>query len=446
MRTSRLLPALLLFLASCRSGKTEIEAGAILLEIKCAQSGQTPDELRVWVYDDTGRLWDRTRVPADGKLAPKSDQDLGSILIQPGALSGKLRVHVQGLALGVRILDGTLIATPTESNRAFDVVLDSAIPADGDGDGVPDAIDDCERANPQQGGCPAGNDASVTWPPDARFDVSTTASDGQPDAILGSDGKDGDPPLEDVPVSTDATVVPGDVPGDSAVHADAGPLVTSDAADSPADSRPSPDIVESRFEAPIAIDAGRDVNRDTPDALGDGVADRADAVVYRDLGADSPAGTPDADQACGDLGRCNLSLGALCALGAECASGVCADGVCCTSSCEGPCRSCNQPSAMGTCQAYSVGTNPESECSNGATCNGAGACGAPPPPNLPNGQMCSSGTQCASGFCVDGVCCNSRCAEPCYTCQTGRCLTVHNTEDAPECSDGRSCDKRGNCI
>jgi hypothetical protein len=101
---------------------------------------------------------------------------------------------------------------------------------------------------------------------------------------------------------------------------------------------------------------------------------------------------------------------------------------------------------MGICQAYAVGTNPESECSNGATCNGAGACGAPPPPNLANGQLCNAGTQCASGFCVDGVCCNSKCDQPCYACGTGRCLTVHNTEDIPQCSSGHTCDKKGNCI
>jgi hypothetical protein len=449
---ARLLPLLLLVLSACRSGKTELEAGAILLEIKCAEPGQTPDELRVWVYDGTGRLWDGTRVPADGKLSPKSAQDLGSLLIQPGTLTGKLRVHVQGLARGVRILDGTLMAAPTEANRTFDVVLQSAIPADGDGDGVPDVIDDCAGfANPQQGGCPAGNDASVPSP-DAPVDSPRPANDGPSDTVRAPDGTDGanDPSFsDDALIPDDATTVRRDVAAD---FVDTAVLTKSDVAqDWPADNRPNPDVTESRPETPADPDVGPDLGKgDTSDTAGDRADVRADVVVLPevgpDRGADSPAGTPDVDEGCGDLGRCNLSQGALCTSGAECASGICADGVCCTSTCEGPCRSCNQPSTMGTCQAYAAGKNPESECANGATCNGAGACGAPPPPNLANGQLCSSDTQCASGFCVDGACCNSRCDQPCYACQSGRCLTVHNTEDIPQCSGGHTCDKKGSCI
>jgi hypothetical protein len=34
----------------------------------------------------------------------------------------------------------------------------------------------------------------------------------------------------------------------------------------------------------------------------------------------------------------------------------------------------------------------------------------------PNGQTCGCAADCQSGFCVDGVCCNSACAEVCKTC------------------------------
>ncbi|MBM4380886.1 MAG: hypothetical protein FJ086_16530, partial [Deltaproteobacteria bacterium] len=37
-------------------------------------------------------------------------------------------------------------------------------------------------------------------------------------------------------------------------------------------------------------------------------------------------------------------------------------------------------------------------------------------PLLANGASCSTGTQCASGFCADGVCCNTACDGPCDTC------------------------------
>lgn len=423
MRIARLLP-LLLLLASCRSGKTEIEAGAFLLEIKSAQADQIPDELRVWVYDDTGRLWDGARVPAEGNLVPKGAQDLGSILIQPGPLTGNLRVHVQGLALGVRILDGTLIALPAPANQAFDLTLDSAILPDQDSDGVPDVIDDCvQAANPMQGGCPPASDASVTESPDVPFDVPV-APDGQPDAVPGRDAGDGanDPPPFDAG-SADTTIVLGDASRDLS-----------------SDNRTRSDV---------------QVQQDASDAWRDGVVDKADvragddarlADAPRDLPIDSPSGGSDADEGCGDLGQCNLSQGELCTQSLECASGVCADGVCCGNACLGPCRSCSQPSTVGTCQAYAVGSDPESECSPGTACNGAGACGAPPSPNLPNGQLCSTGSQCASGFCVDGMCCNSKCDRPCAVCRNGECATVRRTEDIPECSDGRSCDQKGNCI
>jgi hypothetical protein len=36
--------------------------------------------------------------------------------------------------------------------------------------------------------------------------------------------------------------------------------------------------------------------------------------------------------------------------------------------------------------------------------------------NLPNGGACVQSNQCTSGFCVDGVCCNTSCTNPCQAC------------------------------
>ena len=80
--------------------------------------------------------------------------------------------------------------------------------------------------------------------------------------------------------------------------------------------------------------------------------------------------------------------------------------------CIGPCRSCNQPNADGMCQPYGQGSDPAVECTAGATCNGAGACGPPVGGPKPNGQLCGAGTECTSGFCKDGVCCNNACDGP----------------------------------
>ena len=87
------------------------EPGAVLLRLSVAPGAPTPDELRFWIYDDSGALWDGVRVPEAGALAPESAERLGTVLIQPGASVGALRLHVRGLAAGARVLDGVVTIT-----------------------------------------------------------------------------------------------------------------------------------------------------------------------------------------------------------------------------------------------------------------------------------------------------------------------------------------------
>jgi hypothetical protein len=64
-------------------------------------------------------------------------------------------------------------------------------------------------------------------------------------------------------------------------------------------------------------------------------------------------------------------------------------------------------------------------------------------PRLANGLVCQVGTQCQSGFCVDGVCCNSECNQngqiPGGTCKKsgreGTCVCTP-TGSATECANG----------
>ncbi len=146
--------ALLLAGAAC-SKQTALESGALMLSLSTASGAAAPDELRISVYDDTGVLWRDARVPASGALVPESASRLGTVLVQPGATSGNLRLHVRGLIAGARALDGLLVVTPAERSRGtFDLTLDPAQLADDDADGVPDAIDDCPgAADPDQRGC-----------------------------------------------------------------------------------------------------------------------------------------------------------------------------------------------------------------------------------------------------------------------------------------------------
>ena len=345
----RLLSPRLLWLLLVAGGlgcgkETQIEGGAVLLELSVADGVPTPDELRLSVYDDTGILWKDSRVPGSGALVPESATRLGSVLIQPGATQGGLRVHVRGFAAAARVADGTL-SIPGAARGRFSLRLESAAPGDDDDDDVPDAIDDCPAIfNPAQSGCPG----------------STT--DGGPD--------DGGNPDTENPDD-------GGSPDDGAPPDDAGGMDTFN---------------------------------------------------------------------CEATGGCNREIGAACTDGAQCRSSFCVDGVCCANACTGPCRSCNQPNKDGMCEPYAQGSNPAGECAGSMTCNGAGACGPAVSGPKANGELCSSGAECMSTFCADGVCCNEACAGECRTCATGTCANVTRRPDPPECYGTMTCNPAGKCV
>ena len=69
-----------------------------------------------------------------------------------------------------------------------------------------------------------------------------------------------------------------------------------------------------------------------------------------------------------------------------------------------------------------------------------------------DGTSCANGGQCDSGFCVDGVCCESNCPGECEACDNpgalGRCRAV---PDGSACGDGDPCDgvdacQAGSCV
>ena len=81
-----------------------------------------------------------------------------------------------------------------------------------------------------------------------------------------------------------------------------------------------------------------------------------------------------------------------------------------------------------------------------------GAAGSPDATLLVNGQACIAGTACASGFCADGVCCNSGCAGLCESCvessAPGTCSPVAaGTDPASECAQdaASTCKQDGYC-
>jgi hypothetical protein len=190
MRSARPAQCILLVATlGCGGGDSVPESGAALLHVTRSANAPVPDELRAWVYDQGGVLWRGVRIPTQGALPVPNGQNLGTILIAPGAVKGKLRVHLRGFASGARILDGLLtIDWPGSGDRTYTVSLETAVPVDADGDDVPDLIDDCLGvANPTQGGCPA-----------------RTSQDGSVDGGVGiDDGGGANPPLDVSPMSLD---------------------------------------------------------------------------------------------------------------------------------------------------------------------------------------------------------------------------------------------------
>jgi hypothetical protein len=144
---------------------------------------------------------------------------------------------------------------------------------------------------------------------------------------------------------------------------------------------------------------------------------------------------------CDGSGNCDFDAGVACTLGSECLSGHCTDGACCDSACLGSCQACDLPGSVGSCTLIASGTDPDDECAGG-DCNGNGGC-------VLSGQSCLSSAECATGFCVDGVCCASACNGSCEACNLagtiGVCSLVPAGQDpAAECGNG-VCGGDGSC-
>jgi hypothetical protein len=149
----------------------------------------------------------------------------------------------------------------------------------------------------------------------------------------------------------------------------------------------------------------------------------------------------------GSCPPCLLPDGSPCAFNADCESAFCVDSVCCNTACTSLCAACDVPGSPGICVLIPHGADPDNECPGTTTCNGAGGCTAA---LLPNGSVCSAGAECASNFCVDGVCCSSACSGQCQACNltgsVGSCANIPNGLDpANECAGTSTCNGAGSC-
>jgi hypothetical protein len=151
-------------------------------------------------------------------------------------------------------------------------------------------------------------------------------------------------------------------------------------------------------------------------------------------------------------------VGASCTMPSTCQSGFCVDGKCCGSACAGICIGCANAKTNaqdGICAPIRSGIDPDNECDvmpcvRGAQCDGTGACQGSntcangqcfgPDCKLNDGQPCIDAGKCASGYCVDGVCCNTDCSGQCMECSLGACRNVSGTD---ACNGTDACCNQG---
>jgi hypothetical protein len=151
---------------------------------------------------------------------------------------------------------------------------------------------------------------------------------------------------------------------------------------------------------------------------------------------------------CDGSGNCKKANGQGCSATSECATGTCVDSVCCgVASCPA-CKSCAL-GGNGTCGNLPVGPDSvaPNTCTVSLTCDGAGAC------KKVNGQICAATAECATGTCVDGVCCGVASCPACKSCALG--VTPGTCGDIPSgqtdtvtpntCMGTSQCDGAGSC-
>ena len=156
---------------------------------------------------------------------------------------------------------------------------------------------------------------------------------------------------------------------------------------------------------------------------------------------------------CGD----KSAKGDPCSLTTDCDTGLtCVDGRCCGSISCAECNSCNVAGSLGTCHAVADGTTDGACTATGSACF-SGSC------KKIGGQSCTTGTECASTYCVDNVCCGSSACDDCSSCNlTGSLGTCHAVADGTTdgaCTtagsacfggicksiNGQACSPPGNC-
>ncbi len=178
------------------------------------------------------------------------------------------------------------------------------------------------------------------------------------------------------------------------------------------------------------------------------VAGAAGACTNVPKGGKDPDTCTSLTSSCNGSGLCTLDKGQPCTADAQCLSGFCTDGICCDRRCNGACNACSVAmgaTTNGTCKQVTgspgktrcgsllcsgtsddcpAGCTKDGDCAADSYCNAAGACVK----RKALGATCDLTSDCkgpgcrvcTSGFCVDGVCCESACGGLCQACSAAR--------------------------
>jgi len=189
--------------------------------------------------------------------------------------------------------------------------------------------------------------------------------------------------------------------------------------------------------------------------------------AYKVYGTDTNATTPCSGSSggcggtnceCAASSTCKKGQGDGCGVASECANNLCVDSFCCSGACSGTCMACSNAltgSPNGSCANYNkvqTDTNATLPCMTGSggcgttncTCTASGAtC------KRAQGEACGTdGALCASGNCVDGVCCGVSACGTCQTCNgttPGACTALNDAVDPDTCNGTNYC-CQGACV
>jgi hypothetical protein len=124
-------------------------------------------------------------------------------------------------------------------------------------------------------------------------------------------------------------------------------------------------------------------------------------------------------------------FGGSCTATSQCESGqTCVDGVCCQTTCSGTCKRCDATGSVGKCTTVTSAVDPDT-CTGDSSCDSAGSC------RKLQGNTCAIGTDCLTGNCADGYCCDTSCAGSCEACNLSGKLGTCSPLTAG--STGKSC-------